>query len=70
MKIIKSGNKTTPDKIIYITKCKTCGCKFTYMEKDINFSIFPSPHDFIECPQCSYKVSIPTFKKKYKGDDK
>lgn len=36
MKIIKKGTKTPPDKRIYITKCRTCGCVFTYMEKDKN----------------------------------
>ena len=70
MKIIKKGTKTPPDKIVYITKCRTCGCKFTYMEKDIDFIIFPKPCDFINCPQCSYGIPVPFFKKKYKGDDK
>ena len=68
MKIIKKGTKTPPDKITYITKCKTCGCKFIYMEKDICLGWFCE--DYLKCPQCSYKVSMPTFKKKYKGDDK
>lgn len=67
MKIIKKGTKITLDKKVYITKCRVCGCKFTYMEKDIGFSIFPISHYFIECPQCSYEVLVPTFKKKYKG---
>ena len=68
MKIIKKGTKTPPDKITYITKCKTCGCKFIYMEKEICLGWFCE--EYLKCPQCSYKVSMPTFKKKYKGDDK
>lgn len=68
MKIIKKGTKTPPDKIVYITKCKTCGCKFIYMEKDICLGWFCE--EYLKCPQCSYKVSMPTSKKKYKGDDK
>lgn len=39
MKIIKKGTKTPPDKRIYITKCRTCGCVFTYMEKDMEYKI-------------------------------
>lgn len=33
MKIIKKGTKTPPDKITYVTKCRTCGCEFTYMKE-------------------------------------
>lgn len=67
MKIIKKGTKITPDKKVYITKCRICGCKFTYMEKDTDFTIFSTLCDFINCPQCSYKIPVPFFKKKYKG---
>ena len=33
MKIIKSGTKTPPDKQVYVIKCRTCGCVFTYEGK-------------------------------------
>ena len=35
VKIIKRRTKTPPNKKVYITKCKICGYKFTYMENDI-----------------------------------
>ena len=56
MKIIKKGTKTPPNKIVYITKCKTCGCKFTYMEEDVMLNWFSE--NYLKCPQCSYKVSM------------
>ena len=31
MQIIKKGTKVTPNKIVYITECRTCGCEFTYL---------------------------------------
>ena len=65
MKIIKKGTKTPPDKIVYITKCETCGCKFIYMKKDICLGWFCE--EYLKCPQCSCKVPVPNFKKKYKG---
>ncbi len=66
MKIIKKGTKITPDKLTYITKCKTCGCKFTYMGEDVRVSW--CGEKYLRCPQCSYEVFMPIFKKKYKGD--
>lgn len=67
MKIIKEGTKELPNKKIYVAKCRTCGCKFTYMEKDIKF--FYLDESGIICPQCNYWVS-PFIKRKYKGDVK
>ena len=32
--ILKKGTKIPPNKRIYFKKCRTCGCKFTYQEKD------------------------------------
>ena len=67
MEIIKKGTKTLPDKRIYIAKCRTCGCEFTYMEEDMK----PCTSDSmgIICPQCNYWVH-PFIKRKYKGDKK
>ena len=68
MKIIKEGTKTPPDKRIYIAKCRTCGCVFTYMEEDIK-KLFPDDITKVACPQCNYWV-YPIIKRKYKGDKK
>ena len=57
MKIIKEGTKTPPD-------------KFTYTLDDIDCAIIPDYHRFLNCPQCEYRVSVPTIKRKYKGDKK
>lgn len=46
--IIKKGTKIPPNKRIYLKKCRTCGCKFTYQEKDM-FRC-----DYVSCPQCGY----------------
>lgn len=68
MQIIKEGNKTPPDKIVYVAHCKTCGCVFTYMEDDIiPLSTFELMG--LECPQCKYCMHI-IIKRKYKGDVK
>lgn len=69
MKIIKKGTKTLPKEIVYVTRCKTCGCKFTYAITDIDFSS-DTLCGKIWCPQCNYRVKIPFIKRKYKGDDK
>lgn len=65
MEIIEKGTKTPPIKIVYITKCRTCGCKFTYKEEDVKSSW--CDEECLRCPQCSYTVTVPIFKKKYKG---
>lgn len=68
MKIIKKGTKTPPDKITYVTKCRTCGCEFTYMKGDMEY-IFWEDIPTVKCPQCDYSVNI-FIKRKYKGDKK
>lgn len=67
MKIIKKGTKTLPEEIVYVKKCKVCGCKFTYTKEDINFITFQVSYRFLECPQCEYRVPVPIIKRKYKG---
>lgn len=68
MKIIKKGTKTPPDKITYVTKCRTCGCEFTYMKGDIKYQYINDVSGVV-CPQCNYWV-FPFIKRKYKGDKK
>lgn len=68
MKIIKKGTKIPPNKIVYITECRTCGCEFSYMLHDKKPSFYYNT--CLRCPQCSYEVPIPFFKKKYNEDDK
>lgn len=68
MEIIKKGTKTPPDKRIYITKCRTCGCEFTYMGGDMNY-YYLADRKGVVCPQCNYWV-YPIIKRKYKGDKK
>lgn len=46
--ILKKGTKIPPNKRIYFKKCCTCGCKFTYQEKDMFW------YDYVICPQCGY----------------
>ena len=67
MKIIKKGTKIPPNKIVYITECRTCGCEFTYMLHNKISGFYYNK--YLICPQCSYKVSIPFFEKKYNEDD-
>lgn len=67
MKIIKSGTKTPPKKQIYVIKCRTCGCVFTYMEKDMQYITVDSIG--VYCPECKYS-NVPIIMKKYKGEDK
>lgn len=67
MKIIKKGTKTPPDKQIYVIKCRTCGCVFTY--KELNISYTKNGLICVYCPECEYS-NVPFIKRKYKGDDK
>lgn len=66
MKIIKKGTKTPPNKTTYVAKCHTCGCEFTYMEKDFAYLGIEATKA-VECPQCNYYVLVPLIKRKYKG---
>lgn len=70
MKIIKKGTKITPDEKVYIRKCRVCGCKFTYMEKDMHRTITNpmTNYEYVVCPQCSYLQFI-VWKKRYKGKE-
>lgn len=63
MEIIKRGTKTPPNKIVYITKCRKCGCVFTYIESDRHYGYDGTK---LACPQCTYYV-YPLIKRKYKG---
>lgn len=67
MRIIKKGTKTLPEEIIYVTKCRTCGCEFTYTNR--NFHYVGECSVRLVCPQCKYYVSMPWIRKKYKGSD-
>lgn len=65
MKIIEKGY--IPPEIIYIMKCRYCGCKYTYVNKDKIYDeteFYPSP--FVICPQCELDNTIPFIEKKYK----
>lgn len=66
MEIIKRGTKTWPHEIVYVTKCKRCGCKFTYTIRDFKYMGFDY-EKVIECPQCRGWVYAPLIKRKYKG---
>lgn len=67
MKIIKKGNKIPPDKQIYVIKCRTCGCVFTYKLQNMRYVTTNTIG--VYCPECDYS-NVPIIKKKYKGDDK
>ena len=64
MKIITKGYKTKPKDIVYVKKCHTCGCKFTYQLDDLCFGLDDM---FINCPDCSCYCNV-SFKKKYRGE--
>lgn len=67
MKIIKKGTKTLPEEIVYVTRCKTCGCEFTYTRKDITFSMLSIDlSGKLCCPQCKYLKTVPFIERKYK----
>lgn len=66
MKIIKKGTKTLPENMVYIGKCHTCGCEFTYSACDITCRWF-CDDKVVKCPQCEYVVRVPLIKRKYKG---
>ena len=67
MKIIKSGTKTKKEKKVYVIKCRTCGCVFTYKLGDMRY--ISTNTLGVYCPECDYS-NVPIIKKKYKGDDK
>ena len=52
IKILEPGTKK-------ITRCESCGCKFSYDIEDVK--VFEEPGDyseFIQCPQCKAKVTL------------
>lgn len=63
MEIIKSGTKTPPDKQVYIIKCQTCGCVFTYKLENMRYVKVDILG--VYCPECDYS-NVPFIKKKYK----
>ncbi len=63
MKIIKKGTKTLPDKQIYVIKCRTCGCVFTYKKQDMRY--ITENTICVYCPECEYS-NVPFIKRKYK----
>lgn len=66
-KIIKRGTKTPPDKKVYVIKCRTCGCVFTYKLDDMRYITMDILG--VYCPECDYS-NVPLIRRKYKGDDK
>lgn len=68
VEIIKRGTKTPPNKKVYITKCKICGYKFTYMENDIKYiqNDCLGSYKELKCPQCHYYIDVPFIKRVYK----
>lgn len=66
MEIIKRGTKTLPEDIMYIGKCHTCGCKFTYSDYDTTYHRIYD-YKVVKCPQCEYAVAVPFIRRKYKG---
>lgn len=67
MKIIKKGTKTPPDKQVYVIKCRTWGCVFTYKLKNMRYITMDTLG--VYCPECDYS-NVPLIRRKYKGDDK
>lgn len=62
--VLEKGTKP----IKFITKCKKCGCKFTYDYEDIHHS-YVLEDDYVECPQCTVYCYI-IFKRKYRPKNK
>lgn len=48
IEIIKHGTKQ-------VTKCRECGCGFSYEEEDIQGC---SVKTFVECPQCKKEIVL------------
>lgn len=63
--ILKKGYKKLPEGYVYIKKCHTCGCKFTYQLEDMWQAC--DVGQYVRCPDCDYDCHI-IFNKKYKGD--
>lgn len=48
IEIIKHGTKQ-------VTKCKKCGCEFSYEEEDVRVTPL---NKSVECPQCKLEIVI------------
>lgn len=68
LSIIEKGTKIPPDKQIYVTRCRFCGCKFTYKFEDIHYERLQE-RTYVICPECGYS-KYPFINRKYKGDKK
>lgn len=64
MKIIKKGTKTPPDKQVYVIKCRTCRCVFTYKLGDMRY--VGTETLGVYCPECGYS-NVPFIRRRYKG---
>ena len=62
MEILKRGTKIPPNKQVYVMKCRTCGCVFTYKEQNFEY-IGADNTSCVACPQCNYYNFVPFFKK-------
>lgn len=64
MKILKNGNKVPYDEREYLAKCKSCGCQFSYKEKNKYFTY--DGEEYVFCPQCKFSVSVSIFNRRIK----
>lgn len=64
MRIIKKGKKKCIDYIEYITKCESCGCKFTYTEDDFRTheNIARIQWLVIRCPHCNKHHTVNSYR--------
>lgn len=59
--ILKQGTKEKPEDKVYVMRCRTCGCEFTYQLNDVRYSV---DFEYVYCPDCKYSCTI-IFKRKY-----
>lgn len=64
MDIIRKATKIRPKDIVYVKKCRTCGCVFLYKIDDIIANY--DGDDLVRCPDCKY-FDIIIFRRKYRG---
>lgn len=62
--ILKKGTKNNNQ--FYQSKCRFCGCKYIYEDKDIEFDM---DFDYVVCPQCE-SVNPIIWKRKYRGGNR
>lgn len=69
MKILEKGTKILPHEVVYVKRCRNCGCKFTYTKNNMINTHYGYDDTYILiCPQCHYSNSVPLFKRRYKGE--